>query len=80
MLSLSKHLYRAVRLLPLLAWQRCFGKLSMTLFNYLIVYKTITYTSSVPGTSGSLLTVAGRFLPRTCTKICVPGAASSVFT
>jgi hypothetical protein len=30
MLSLSKHLYHAVRVSNLLAWQRCFDKLSMT--------------------------------------------------
>ena len=40
----------------------------------------VFYPCSVPGTSGSLLTVAGRFLPRTCTKMGVPGAANSVLT
>jgi hypothetical protein len=77
MLSLPTHLARIVRIsYPSGASEmRRQAQHDVLLFLY-----CFGYTSSVPGTSGSLATVAGRFLPRTCTKICVPGLASSAFT
>ena len=35
---------------------------------------------AISTTNGSLLTVAGRFLPRTCTKMALPGAVNSALT